>query len=478
VTVSPESLVSEKSGAGSPSLTAKAPSKRRAVGIVRVSHVGDRAENIISPSDQEARIRAECRRLGLRLLSPVVHEMDVSGRTPLDRRAGLRGAVEAVEAGRAEVIVVAYMDRLVRSLRVQLEVVERVERAGGEILTLDRGALTNGNAAQQLQAHLIGAFHQYQAAAGGERSREGKVKAVREGRAPYPNVPPGIKRGGAEGKGPLELDPQTAEVVREAFRMRAGGESIAAVRVYLREQGIARSFHGVQAMLRNRLYIGELRFGDLVNLGVPALIDVVTFERAQRQHIPRGPRPKSERLLARLGVLRCATCDSRMVVGQANPKGGKTYALYRCDPLHDCPRRVTISAPVAEQVVEDEVRLLLAGMRGKASAESGPLREAEADFERCQNELTAATKVLLGVPGIEEEATERLSELHQAREDALERLEDLRSIIVPDVVVDASADWSILTLDERRALIRAVIARAVVAPGGKGAERVTVEARV
>jgi DNA invertase Pin-like site-specific DNA recombinase len=36
-----------------------------------------------------------------------------------------------IEAGRADQLVVAYFDRLVRSLKVQLEVIERVERAGG-----------------------------------------------------------------------------------------------------------------------------------------------------------------------------------------------------------------------------------------------------------------------------------------------------------------------------------------------------------
>ena len=46
--------------------------------------------------------------------------------------------------------MVAYFDRLVRSLKVQLEVIERVERAGGEIFALDHGKLTNGTAAQRL----------------------------------------------------------------------------------------------------------------------------------------------------------------------------------------------------------------------------------------------------------------------------------------------------------------------------------------
>jgi DNA invertase Pin-like site-specific DNA recombinase len=60
-------------------------------------------------------------------------EIDVSGKRPLVKRPGLLRAVEMVEAGQADHIVVAYFDRLVRSLKVQLEVIERVEKAGGEI---------------------------------------------------------------------------------------------------------------------------------------------------------------------------------------------------------------------------------------------------------------------------------------------------------------------------------------------------------
>jgi DNA invertase Pin-like site-specific DNA recombinase len=475
VTVSPESLVSAKSGAGSPSLSGKTASKPRAVGIIRVSHVGGRSgESFLSPEDQEKRIRAECRSRGLRLIE-VMREMDVSGRTPLERRTGLRSAVEAVEDGRAEAIVVSYFDRLARSLRVALEVRSRVEAAGGDVFTVDAGKVTNGNASSNFSTNVLMAAAELQAHAGGERAQEAKIKAVREGRAPYPNIPPGLKRGGIDRKGPLELDPQTAEIVREAFRMRAGGESIAAVRAYLCDQGIARSFHGVQAMLRNRLYIGELRFGGLVNREIPALIDVTTFNRAQKQHVPRGPRPKSERLLARLGVLRCATCGSRMVVGQGRPNG-KLYLNYRCDPLHDCPRRVTIAADKAEQAVEAEVRRLVAGMKGYASGKTGT-EQAAREYERRQGELDSAIEVVLGA-GLEAEAsaTERLAALRLARDEALDRLEQLQGIDAPAVVLDAGADWDSLSLEGRRGIIKAVLARALVAPG-RGDDRITFEAR-
>jgi hypothetical protein len=49
----------------------------------------------------------------------------------------------------------------VRSLKVQLEVIERVEQAGGEIFALDHGWLTDGTAATRLSTNMMGAVFQY-----------------------------------------------------------------------------------------------------------------------------------------------------------------------------------------------------------------------------------------------------------------------------------------------------------------------------
>jgi hypothetical protein len=320
---------------------------------------------------------------------------------------------------------------------------------------------------------MLGAFNEYQATAGGERSHEGKVKAVARGVAPFPNLPLGYRR--REDRG-TEVDPETAALVAEAFRLRSQGSPIREVREHLRANGIVLSYHGVQAMLCNRFYLGELHFGALANLVAhPALIDPATWNRAQRQHVPRGRRPKSDRLLARQGVLRCGTCGARMVIG-SQTSGGKRYGMYRCPPVSDCPQRVAISADLAEQVVEHEVQRLLSGMRGKASATSGAT-EAARELERRQAELDSAARLALGA-GIEGEAAaiERLSELKQARDEAAERLEELQAIDAAPLVIDADMDWTLLNLEERRGLIRAVVERAVVAPG-RGPERITVEAR-
>jgi DNA invertase Pin-like site-specific DNA recombinase len=105
--------------------------------------VGDRdGERFVSPDEQGNRIAAACERDGLRLLD-TFEELDVSGGAPLEKRPGLRRAVDLVEAGDADVVVVAFLDRLVRSVSVQAEVVGRVEAAGGAILAVDVGQVTN-----------------------------------------------------------------------------------------------------------------------------------------------------------------------------------------------------------------------------------------------------------------------------------------------------------------------------------------------
>jgi DNA invertase Pin-like site-specific DNA recombinase len=78
---------------------------KRAVGVVRVSRVGDReGERFVSPSEQAERIRTACERDGLTLID-TIEGLDVSGGAALEKRHGLRRAVEMVEAGMADVVV-------------------------------------------------------------------------------------------------------------------------------------------------------------------------------------------------------------------------------------------------------------------------------------------------------------------------------------------------------------------------------------
>lgn len=396
----------------------------------------------------------------------------MSGGAALDKRPGLRRAVAAVGAGEAEVVVVAYLDRLVRSLPVRIDVVGRVEAAGGEVLIANVGRLSKSSAASKLSGHMLGLVSEYQRNTTAERTHEAKQRAIDRGVPPFPNIPPGLQR--REDR-TLEPEPEKAPVVAEAFRLRASGATVMEVRAFLAEHGIRRTFHGTMSLLANRLLVGELHFGSYTpNLNACApIIDRETFNRVQRMSVPRGRRASSDRLLARLGVLRCGTCGSRMVVGTSNPggKGGKGYPFYRCPPVGDCPRRVTIGADKAEAVVIEAVQAALEGVEGAASIGEG-VEQAARELDQAQAALDAAIRAFEVVMD-EPTARERLAQLREARDVAQEHLDRLTVAHAPAVTVTAG-DWDKLTIEERRALITAVVASATVAPGS-GDDRVTVQ---
>ena len=440
--------------------------KRRAIAIVRVSDTAGRnGERLISPQEQRGRIEAACEREGISLIR-VEEELDVSGGLPLAERKGLRSAVEAVEAAEAEVIIAAYLDRLVRSVEVQLEVIRRVEAAGGEVLTVDMGALTGATAQQWLSSIIHGAMSESYRRTIKERSAAAIGEVVAAGRLPYPNVPAGYEKNDDRKLVPSSAAP----VVAQAFRMRADGATIEAVTAYLRANGVQRSWYGVQKMLGSRVYLGEIHFGQWVNLSAhPAIVAPDVWRRVQKCEAKRGPQPKSDRLLARTGVLRCGTCGTKLTTS-GRTKNKKTYPHYRCPSL-DCTGRVTISARVAERIVTDAVRSL--GTEGSGSAEA-TATDAKQELEQAEQALDGAIAMLTGLEDVRA-AQERLADLRQARDDAqgkADQANESRAV----VTTAGGRDWHTLSLDDQRALIRATIESATVRPG-RGEGRIKVKLR-
>ena len=436
-----------------------------AIGIIRVSQVrGREGDSFASPEDQRARIETVCEQHDLRL-AEVIEELDVKGATPLSKRDGLRFAIETVEAGKAEAIVVAYFDRLVRKLSIQGEILERVEKAGGRVLALDAGAISGKTSAEWLNATALGMVAEYHGKVLAERVRGAQAAAVARGVPPWRHDPPGYTRN-AEG---VPQPDGNAAAARKAFEMRAAGKSQRECREHLLEHGIQRCESSMPRMFENRAYLGELHFGDLHNLAAwPAIVEPELFAAANRGKAPRGRTSKSQLLLARLGVLRCATCDSRLVADGGGPK--HKLPVYRCKNP-DCERKVVISANVVDPLLVEVTQEALKDVEGRASAKSGA-EAARRRRDEAQHRLNSAIETLEKLMD-EPAAVEKLRKLRDERDEAQRALDQLGGDAI-DVVLRAGRDWERLSPDGRRDLIRAVIARASVAPGGRGRDRVSI----
>ena len=442
--------------------------KPRHVVVVRVSEQGDRDdENFHSPKAQLARAKLWSEDQGNRVVD-AFEEIDVSGKLPLVRRPGLLRAIEMVEAGEADHIVVAYFDRLVRSLKVQLEVIERVERAGGEIYAIDHGRLTNGTAATRMSNNMMGAAFQYYAEVTGEKVAAAQERVVARGVLPNSRISPGYVRGE---DGVLVVERPKARVVVRAFKRRDRGASLVEIQALLAENGIERSISGVASMLRSRMYLGEIHFGALHNLNAhePIIKDRGLFERVQRRTVSRGRQAKSERLLARLGVLRCGTCGSRMVI---NSYSGN----YRCGDTsaNPCQRRAAVKADRVEEMVLDAVRAYSAtAAHGRASRKQ-QIREADEAIERANADLDDTIRQLgalglLGRPASQETLetlTTALDDAHTARARLGDQGES--NVIGPDDIdklrepAKRLADWRRLITDAVQSI---TVAPAMTADG-------------
>jgi hypothetical protein len=264
---------------------------------------------------------------------------------------------------------------------------------------------------------------QYFAEITGEKVTAAQARAVARGVYPHPRVPVGYVRGE---DGVLVIEPAAAKVVVQAFRRRDLGASLVEIQALLAENGIERALSGVAWMLRSRMYLGEIHFGELHNPRAhePIVKDRALFERVQRRTVSRGRQAKSERLLARLGVLRCGTCGWRMVI---NSDSGS----YRCGDTsaNRCRRRAAVKADRVEAIVLDAVRAHWATRDAhQRGSHKRQIRDADEVIKRANADLDDTIRQLgeLGLLGrpASQEALEKLTKALDAAHAVRARLGD------------------------------------------------------
>ena len=153
----------------------------RVVGYVRVSTV-EQADSGAGLEAQRAAIQLACDQRGWELVG-VVEDAGFSAAT-LDR-PGITQAVEAVESGRASVLVVAKLDRLSRSLLDFAVVMERSRRKRWSLVALDLGVDTTTPAGEAM-ANMMATFAQFERRVIGQRTKDAlavkRAEGVRLGR--------------------------------------------------------------------------------------------------------------------------------------------------------------------------------------------------------------------------------------------------------------------------------------------------------
>ena len=237
--------------------------------------------------------------------------------------------------------------------------------------------------------------------------------------------------------GVLVPDPVTKPLAIEIFTRYSRGERISDIQRDLDGRGIRTnrghpySVGSLSNLLKNRKYIGEYRYGDVVTPdGIPAIIDKELFERVQMRMAANKKAParaKAEEEYLLTTKLYCGDCG-RLMAGESG-KGckGIIYHYYKCGGAKrrlGCKKKAIKKHWIEETVVKLTVSKVLTDETINRIAEAILVMQEQGDtmtpvlkqqLQQCEAEIRNVMKAIR--QGIITEATkECLEELETQRE--------------------------------------------------------------
>lgn len=162
----------------------------------------------------------------------------------------------------------------------------------------------------------------------------------------------------------FQIDPLTAPFVLDVFKKYDKGATMKELRDWLNENGIRNklgkplTYNSIQHMLKNRRYIGEYQYRDvLIPDGIPAIVPKELFDRVQEkiERNKKAPaRHKAEDDYLLTTKLFCGYCGAYLCGESGKSRNGTVHHYYKCVSVKkkrtDCKKK-----PVRKQWLEDLV---------------------------------------------------------------------------------------------------------------------------
>ena len=167
------------------------------------------------------------------------------------------------------------------------------------------------------------------------------------------------------------LDPLTSPLVLEAFQRYDNGDKMVKIVNFLNDKGVRNMQGGkmthssVNTMLKNRRYIGELSFRDIVAPdAIPAIVPKDLFDRVQKRmdknkRAPACGKADEEYLLTT--KLFCGKCGALMFGESGTSATGRTYYYYKCANVKrrkGCNKKTVQKEWLEDLVVRETMKLI------------------------------------------------------------------------------------------------------------------------
>ena len=449
--------------------------------MIRVSDERGRGDALLSPEIQRTAIADHAARSGYTIVGWVEATDESGSRARSAWWPRLDAAIDRIESGDVDVVVVWKYSRAARNRRRWAVAIDRLEAAGGrlESATEPNERTPAGRFARGMLAELAA----FEAENIGAVWKEVQASRVARGLPPGGKLPWGW-RWSAEG--PAEVDGDKGDVIVELYRRYlagAGGRTLAA---WLNASG-HKPMHRdtwndqtVLQLLESPVHAGLITYRGEVHPGAhDGVVPVETWEAYRRERARRAAERTGQRTYLLSGIARCAACGEPMTGFSITKqtRSPRPWFSYRCTSLgkgnHTGKGQWSLALPIVETAVMDWLRRIADDVDGAAQrAERAAAASVDADLElqRLARDITTLDRQLVNLTEQLAADVVPVAAYTAARDQILARRARIATQLdaVKDVAVRRPAnpaasaqrlldDWDDLDVEGQRAALRALV---------------------
>ena len=296
----------------------------------------------------------------------VKHYIDRAISAKTDNRPQFQQMIKDSDKKLFDIVLVWKLDRFARNRYDSARYKTQLKKNGVKLMSATE-IISEGPEGIILESVLEG-YAEYYSADLAEKVVRGQTENILKGRC---NGGRGTFGYTLDSERKFHIDPLTSPFVLESFTKYRDGLTMKEIRDWLNENGIknpvggAFTYNSVEHMLKNRRYIGELKFRDVVVPdAIPPIIPLELFEDVQEKIAKNKKAParrKAEDDYLLTTKLFCGYCGALMFGESGTSRTGEVHRYYKCATAkkhRGCKKKTVRKQWLEDLVVNQTMKLV------------------------------------------------------------------------------------------------------------------------